>query len=106
MAEDTYSGGRGHQNLESRRVTGAMLLNAFPALARRFGPVPQSHFATLGEDARVVACPCGRRPVLSLGELRGCEGARQWVPDHAARGRCARTFIATNRGVLVTGGRA
>lgn len=88
-----------------RRITGALLLNAFPALARQFKPVPASHFATVDEDTRVVACPCRRRPVLALGELRSCEEARQWAPSHAVRERCSRTFIATNRSVLVTGGK-
>jgi hypothetical protein len=101
MADSTAGG----QNLSPRRVTGAMLLNAFPALARRFKPVPRSHFATLDENERVVACPCHRRPVLSCGELRSCEEARQWAPHHAALGPCGRTFIATNRAVLVTGGK-
>jgi hypothetical protein len=101
MADSTAGG----QNLSPRRVTGAMLLNAFPALARRFRPVPRSHFATLDEETRVVACPCTRRPVLAHGELVSCERARQWAPSRAALEPCPRTFIATNRAVLVTGGK-
>lgn len=86
-----------------RPLTAALLINSFPALARQFKPIPRGYFATLSEYERVVACPCSRRPVLGLGELKSCEHARLWVPVRGDVAPCPRTYIATNRSVLVTG---
>lgn len=103
MRNRTPEGGGASGLAEPRPFTGALALLAVPGLARQFAPIPARYFATVDEATRVVHCPCGRRPTLGLGELRSCEHARQWVPDHAPRGGCSRTFIATNRAVLVTG---
>jgi hypothetical protein len=75
-----------------------LLLTAIPGLAQRFKPVPQGYMRHLGGNQAMVACVCGRRPILDRGELVHCEKARSWVPTRTA---CGRHFIYANRAVLV-----
>lgn len=94
----------GEVDVEPLRVRAAGLLMAVPGLAQQFVPVPGAYHGHLGDGARIVICPCGRRPVIGRGELRGCERAREWVPTLTYE-VCPRTFVGTNRGVLVFGGK-
>lgn len=83
-----------------RRVTAAMLLMAVPGVREQLRLVPAEYTGEV-EEGRVVACVCGRRPVLALGELRTCAAARAWVPSRAG---CGRVFLASRRCVFVLGG--
>jgi hypothetical protein len=74
-----------------RRVTAAMLLTAIPGVRDQLVTVPPGYTAEV-DYQRVVACPCGRRPVLGLGEMRTCEVARAYVPTRAG---CTRVFLAS-----------
>lgn len=56
-----------------------------------FKPIPGEYYHQQGE-VFTVACLCGARPELRVGELRECGGG------------CERFFLATNRSVLVFGG--
>lgn len=83
-----------------RRVTAAMLLTAIPGIRDHMRVVPAQYTAEV-DHQRVVACVCGRRPVLGLGEMRACSRARAWIPTRAG---CERVFLASRTVTFVLGG--
>jgi hypothetical protein len=87
-------------DVRPRRVTAAMLLTAVPGVREQMRTVP-AEYQVEHEDGRVIACLCGRRPVLALGELKTCCRARAWVPTRAG---CDRSFLASRRVTFVLGG--
>jgi hypothetical protein len=82
------------------RLTAAALALAVPGLARQFRKVPGEYWRLHGSTGlrAAVECPCGNRPVLSVGELRSCREL------DACPHRCERQFMFTGKSMLVAGG--
>lgn len=57
----------------------ATALRSIPGLARQFGDVPPDYVELDGERRATIACPCGERPKLGVGESAECRCARLFL---------------------------
>lgn len=75
--------------------------NLLGFLAPFFRPVKGDRVENLGADGYAVDCACGRRPVIAVGEVRQCRGAR-FLPggDGSRAAGCELVYLGTRSSVL------